>query len=61
MPERAGYTLTVFAIDLSPSMGDAKDDGQNGKKEKLALVKEYVARKCEPKVSFLIDNRPELN
>jgi len=51
MPERAGYTLSVFAIDVSPSMGDAKADGPNGKKSKLSLVKEYVARKCEPKVS----------
>jgi ATP-dependent DNA helicase 2 subunit 2 len=51
MPERAGYTLSVYAIDVSPSMGDAKVDDANGKKSKLSLVKEFVARRCEPKVS----------
>lgn len=55
MPERAGYTLSVYAIDVSPSMGEEKVDvsGQKGKgkgKTKLDLVEEFVARKCEPKV-----------
>ncbi|WRT66986.1 uncharacterized protein IL334_003952 [Kwoniella shivajii] len=50
--DRAGYTLSVFAIDVSPSMGESKADPGGGcKKPKLDLVKEYVARKCEPKIS----------
>ena len=53
MPDRAGYTLVVYAIDTSPSMGDAKPDpGSSGapKRSKLDLAKEFVARQCEPKV-----------
>lgn len=50
--ERAGYTLSVYAIDVSPSMGEATEDvGHGGEKRgKLDLVKEFVARKCQPKV-----------
>ncbi|KAK4688057.1 ATP-dependent DNA helicase 2 subunit 2, partial [Tremellales sp. Uapishka_1] len=51
MGDRAGYTVSVFAIDVSPSMGDATADGLGGKKGKLDLVKEFVARSLEPKVS----------
>jgi ATP-dependent DNA helicase 2 subunit 2 len=52
MPERAGYTLVVYAIDVSPSMADAMPDPATGQKRaKLDLAKEFVARKCEPKVS----------
>lgn len=47
MSDRAGYTLSQYAIDVSPSMGEKRD---GDKKAKLDLVKEYVARKCEPKV-----------
>ncbi|OCF38430.1 hypothetical protein I317_07796 [Kwoniella heveanensis CBS 569] len=50
--DRAGYTLSVYAIDVSPSMGEAMaDPAGTGKVAKLDLVKEYVARKCEPKIS----------
>ncbi|WWC61275.1 uncharacterized protein I303_103856 [Kwoniella dejecticola CBS 10117] len=50
--DRAGYTLSVYAIDVSPPMGEAKaDPGGERKVPKLNLVKEYVARKCEPKIS----------
>lgn len=59
MPDRAGYQVSVYAIDVSPSMGEVMDDpagsSSNGKgaaKTKLDFVKEYVARKLEPKVSF---------
>jgi ATP-dependent DNA helicase 2 subunit 2 len=53
--DRAGYTLSVYAIDVSPSMGEPGDDPDGGKgtgrgKTKLDLVKEFVARRCEPKV-----------
>ncbi len=55
MPERAGYSLSVYAIDVSPSMGEEKEDVGGGKgkvkrKTRLDLVKDFVARKCEPKV-----------
>lgn len=48
--ERAGYSVSVYAIDVSPSMGELVDDvGMNGekgrKKTKLDLAKELVARK----------------
>jgi ATP-dependent DNA helicase 2 subunit 2 len=56
--DRAGYTVSVFAIDVSPSMGEAASDpdqsgeGKKGKvRTKLDLAKEYVARILEPKVS----------
>ncbi|WWD15786.1 hypothetical protein CI109_100210 [Kwoniella shandongensis] len=51
--DRAGYTLSVYAIDVSPSMGEEIADprGDGRKVSKLNLVKEYVARKCEPKIS----------
>jgi ATP-dependent DNA helicase 2 subunit 2 len=52
MVERAGYTLVVYAIDVSSSMAKEQLDPETGKtKSKLDLVKEYVARECEPKVS----------
>lgn len=55
MPDRAGYTLSLYAIDVSPSMGEEVDDpgtgsGKERRKTKLDLAKEFVARKCEPKV-----------
>ena len=55
MPDRAGYTLAVYAIDVSPSMNETKEAVSNSTvkskgKTKLDLVKEFVARKCEPKV-----------
>ncbi|ORX39724.1 SPOC like C-terminal domain-containing protein [Kockovaella imperatae] len=50
MPDRAGYELVVYAIDVSPSMGEVKVDGI-GERTKLDLAKEYVARRCEPKIS----------
>lgn len=51
MPERAGYTAVVYAIDVSPSMGDVIQDPEYGNSvTKLDLAKELVARKCEPKV-----------
>ena len=50
MPDRAGYDLVVYAIDVSPSMGEVTEDGGETK-TKLDLAKEYVARRCEPKVS----------
>jgi ATP-dependent DNA helicase 2 subunit 2 len=64
--DRAGYTLSVYAIDVSPSMGEPGEDPDGGKgkgkgKTKLDLVKEFVARRCEPKVSsdleFLLRSR----
>jgi ATP-dependent DNA helicase 2 subunit 2 len=56
MPDRAGYQVSVYAIDVSAPMGELIDDpAPNGstfgkQKTKLDFVKEYVARKCEPKV-----------
>ena len=55
MPDRAGYTLAVYAIDVSPSMKELKEDVsaatvKSKGKTRLDLVKEFVARKCEPKV-----------
>jgi ATP-dependent DNA helicase 2 subunit 2 len=55
MPDRAGYQVSVYAIDVSTSMGEVFDDPTGGsssskKKTKLDYVKEFVARKCEPKV-----------
>lgn len=55
MPERAGYTVVVYAIDVSPSMGDVVEDPEfGGEVTKLNLAKEFVARKCEPKVGMSI-------
>ena len=51
MSERAGYTVVVYAIDVSPSMGEMTEDPATGEQRvKLDLAKEYVARKSEPKV-----------
>ncbi|ORY22765.1 SPOC like C-terminal domain-containing protein [Naematelia encephala] len=52
MSGRAGYTLVIFAIDVSPSMGEIKadPDGIGKGKSKLDLAKELVARRCEPKI-----------
>jgi hypothetical protein len=51
MAERAGYTVVVYAIDVSPSMGETSADPATGEQRvKLDLAKEFVARKCEPKV-----------
>jgi hypothetical protein len=55
MPDRAGYQVSVYAIDVSASMGEVIDDptgssSSTSKKTKLDYVKEFVARKCEPKV-----------
>ena len=54
--DRAGYIVTVFATDVSPSMGEAgfdpgNDKGKGKSTSRLELAKEYVARRCEPKVS----------
>jgi ATP-dependent DNA helicase 2 subunit 2 len=55
MPDRAGYTVVVYAIDVSPSMGDVVEDPEfGGQVTKLDLAKEFVARKCEPKVSLVV-------
>ncbi|WVQ78199.1 hypothetical protein IAT38_000282 [Cryptococcus sp. DSM 104549] len=53
MPAEAGsYHSTVYAIDISPSMGDVTaDPAGTGKRPKIDLVKEYVTRLCEPKIS----------
>lgn len=58
--DRAGYQVSVYAIDVSASMGEVMEDpagssssqGQDkkGSRTKLDYAKEYVARKCEPKV-----------
>lgn len=49
--ERAGYNVSVFAIDVSPSMADTVAVGDDGvKRSKLDLAKEYVARRCESRV-----------
>ena len=55
MPDRAGYQVSLYAIDVSASMGEVIDDptgssSSSNKKTKLDYVKEFVARKCEPKV-----------
>jgi ATP-dependent DNA helicase 2 subunit 2 len=55
MPDRAGYQVSLYAIDVSASMGELIDDptgssSSPSKKTKLDYVKEFVARKCEPKV-----------
>ena len=51
MAERAGYTVVIYAIDVSPPMGETSADPATGEQRvKLDLAKEYVARKCEPKV-----------
>jgi hypothetical protein len=50
--DRAGYNLTIFAIDVSVSMSDRVAVGDDGvKRSKLDYAKEYVARSCEPRVS----------
>jgi hypothetical protein len=54
MPDRAGYQVSLYAIDVSSSMGEVIDDptgstSSKSKKTKLDYVKEFVARKCEPK------------
>lgn len=63
MPDRAGYQVSVYAIDVSASMGEVMEDpagssstggSQKGTKTKLDYVKEYVARKCEPKVCYKV-------
>ncbi|KAL1411229.1 ATP-dependent DNA helicase yku80 [Vanrija albida] len=52
MSDRAGYTVVVYAIDISPSMGaDKADPGGSGiKRAKLDWAKEFIARQCEPKI-----------
>lgn len=55
MPDRAGYQVSVYAIDVSVSMGEVIDNpigssSSTSQKTKLDYVKEFVARKCEPKV-----------
>jgi hypothetical protein len=55
MPDRAGYQVSLYAIDVSASMGEIIDDptgisSSTSKKTKLDYVKEFIARKCEPKV-----------
>ncbi|WOO81065.1 ATP-dependent DNA helicase II subunit 2 [Vanrija pseudolonga] len=52
MSDRAGYTVVVYAIDISPSMGaDKADPGGSGvKRAKLDWAKECIARQCEPKI-----------
>jgi ATP-dependent DNA helicase 2 subunit 2 len=51
-----GYQVSVYAIDISQSMGEERDDvggsGSQKRRTKLSLAQEYVARKCEPKVSI---------
>lgn len=52
MSGRAGYTLVVYVLDVSPSMGEMKADpaGTGGKRQRLDWAKELIARQCEPKV-----------
>jgi ATP-dependent DNA helicase 2 subunit 2 len=60
--DRAGYQVSVYAIDVSASMGEVMEDpagssssqSQKGSKTKLDFAKEYVARKCEPKVGIIL-------
>jgi ATP-dependent DNA helicase 2 subunit 2 len=59
MPDRAGYQVSLYAIDVSASMGEVIDDptgstSSKSKKTKLDYVKEFVARKCEPKACQLV-------
>lgn len=54
--DRAGYQVSLYAIDVSASMGEEMEDvggssSKTGRKTKLSLAREYVARMCEPKVS----------
>ncbi|KAL7422191.1 ATP-dependent DNA helicase yku80 [Cryptotrichosporon argae] len=52
MADRAGYTLVVYALDVSPSMGELKADPGGGRERtRLDWAKELVARLCEPKIS----------
>jgi ATP-dependent DNA helicase 2 subunit 2 len=53
MSSRAGYTVSVYVLDVSPSMGTLKaDPGNTGvKATKLQYAKEYLARLMEPRVS----------
>jgi ATP-dependent DNA helicase 2 subunit 2 len=50
---RAGYTVVVYAVDISPSMGALKADpgGTGVKAAKIEFAREYVARMIEPRVS----------
>lgn len=51
MSDRAGFTLSIFAVDVSPSMGQLKaDPSGSGKVSKLSLAKEYVARQIQSKI-----------
>lgn len=46
------YSVVVYALDVSPSMvGMTADPSGEGKRAKIDLAKEYIARMCEPKVS----------
>lgn len=50
--------MTVYAIDVSPSMAGSSVDGEKEKgKSKLELVKEYCCRALEPKVSSSVPYR----
>lgn len=52
VPERAGYTVSLFALDVSPSMSEVVEDAETGQsKSKLDRAKEYIARKMDVKVS----------
>jgi ATP-dependent DNA helicase 2 subunit 2 len=54
--DRAGYNLTVFALDVSASMGEQVAMGDEGvKRSKLDLAREYIARSCEPRVRVFDD------
>jgi hypothetical protein len=49
--ERAGYTVSLFALDVSPSMAEVVEDAETGQsKSKLDWAKEYIARKMDYKV-----------
>lgn len=52
MAARGGYSVVVFLLDISPSMGEAQADpgGSGVKKSRLHWAKEYMARICEDKV-----------
>jgi len=53
MSSRAGYTVVVYVLDVSPSMGTLKADPDDTgvKVPRLDYAKEYIARMIEPRVS----------
>ncbi len=59
--KRAGYTISSYLLDISPSMEAEVEDAQIGAQVLgLELAKEYVSRKIAPKVGRVVVSVAEI-